>query len=118
MKRLLLLVCAVITVCLILCSCMSTTAGKVKDSASEFINDITPQSTKYSGDNQGLFDDNRPTELPTEKSNIMETIGDAIATEWDDMVDNGEVEDGDGNIGERENEDGDGNVDPAEEDNE
>ena len=116
MKRILVLLCAAIAVSLLLCSCMSTTAGKVEEKASEFINDLKPEATSYSGDNQGLYDDNSPTQLPTEKSDMMETIADAVATEWDDMVENGEVEDGDGNVGERENEDGDGNYDPDAED--
>ena len=111
MKRILVLLCAVAILSMILCSCMSTTAGKVKDAASEAVSDMKQSATAYSGDNEGLFDDNRSTELPTEKSNMMETIADAVATELDDMVENGEVEDGDGNVGERENKDGDGNVD-------
>ena len=42
---------------------------------------------------------------------IVEEGGNMIATEWDSMVENGEVEDGDGNIGDRENSDGDKNTD-------
>ena len=111
MKRLIVLLCAVLAVCLILCSCMQTSAGKVSDKAKETV-DSRQNATVRSGDDKGLFDDNRETTLPTEKNSMMETVMDAVATEWDEMVENGEIDDGDGNVGDRENEDGDGNIDP------
>ena len=42
----------------------------------------------------------------------METIEDVVATEWENMKEDGEVNDGDGNVGDRENNDGDGNPAP------
>lgn len=116
MKRLIALVFAAAFVCVSLCSCMNTAAGKVKDEASEAIGNMQKSATTpYTGDNNGLLDDNRETVMPTENNSMMETIADAVATEWDHMVDDGEVEDGDGNVGEKENSDGDGNIAPEDE---
>ena len=115
MKRFLVLIAAVLIVSVSLCACGSEAMDKVKQTASEAISDMTKDETKYSNDNQGLLDDNRETmgmSEPTEdNTDGIATEEGNMATEWDEMVENGEVEDGDGNIGDRENADGDQNID-------
>lgn len=105
MKRLFALICAAVLLCVCLCSCMDNAADKVKDKASEAASDV-----------KGIMQDatERPQVIETASptNNTMETIADMIATEYDDMVENGEVDDGDGNVGDREDHDGDGNAAP------
>lgn len=106
MKRILILLCGVLMIAAVLCSCMNTSAGKVDEKATQAYSDDKP--TEH---HNIAATDNK--EMPTEDdSALMETIGDIVATEWEDMVQDGEIEDGDGNVGDRENNDGDGNVDP------
>ena len=116
MKRFLALIAVVTVICVCLSACAGEAVDKVKQTASEAVSDMTKDATKYSNDNQGLLDDNRETlkaSEPTEDNTdgVATEDGNMMATEWDNMVENGEVEDGDGNIGERENADGDKNVD-------
>ena len=111
MKRIIVLLCAVLLLCLSLCSCMNTSAGRVEEKATQAVSGMKP--TEHTGDNdRGITTENKDKVKATEdKSNLMETIGDIVATEWDDMVDDGKIEDGDGNVGDLENSDGDGNID-------
>ena len=116
MKRLIVLLCAVLFISLSLCACGDDTAQKAKEKASEVMSGIeNSMSTDYSNDNQGLLDDNRETIEPTnpteDNTDGIYTDEGNMATEWDEMVENGEVDDGDGNIGKMENRDGDGNID-------
>lgn len=113
MKRFFALVCAVMMVAVVLCSCSGDTTGKVKEKASEAVSDIKKDMKDSATENKGIVDKNgtvAPTVAP--EGDVMETVEDAVATEWDDMVENGEVNDGDGNVGEAENHDGDGNKAP------
>ena len=113
MKRLIALMCAVLMMGVLFCSCNDNTAGKVKDKASEAVQDIKEDMKKSPTENKRIVDNNgttAPTEAPD--GDMMETIEDVVATEWDDMVENGEVDDGDGNVGDAENNDGDGNPAP------
>ena len=112
MKHLLALVCATLLVGVMLCSCTGT-ANKVKEKASEAVSDIKKDMKDSATENKSMVDTNG-TVVPTEPTDgsLMETIVDAVATEWDDMVEDGQIEDGDGNVGERENNDGDGNPAP------
>ena len=120
MKRFIVLAFAMLMISLSLCGCMDNTVDKVKDKASEALSDMNKDvATEHSNDNKGLLDDNRettatdaPTMTESENETTSSTEGDIIATEWDDMVEDGEVEDGDGNVGDRENDDNDANVDP------
>lgn len=116
MKKLIVLLCAVLLISLSLCACEDDTAQKLKQDASEAMSDIKNSlSTDYSNDNQGLLDDNReaiqPTNPTEESTDGIYTDEGNMGTEWDEMVENGEVNDGDGNIGEMENHDGDTNID-------
>ena len=110
MKRIIVLLCAAIILAVSLCSCMNTAARKVDDTPTEARSGMS--QTENSRSDSGVLGDSRETVKPTEKNNMMETVMDAAETRWDDMVEDGEIEDGDGNVGERENSDGDGNVDP------
>lgn len=112
MKKIIVLLCAVLMLALSLCACMNTSAGRVDetDAPTTFVKP-TERSSKGSEALAETKDTDR--EKPTNNdSEMMETIVDAVATEWDDMVEDGQIEDGDGNVGERENNDGDGNYDP------
>ena len=112
MKRLFALLCAALLVGVILCSCTGT-ANKVKEKASEAVSDIKKDMKDNATENKSMVDNNGtvvPT-APTDGS-MMETIEDAVATEWDNMKEDGKVDDGDGNVGDRENSDGDGNPAP------
>lgn len=112
MKRLFALLCAAMMVGVMLCSCTGA-ANKVKEKASEAVSDIKKDMKDSATENKSMADNNGtvvPTD-PTEDS-MMETIEDAVATEWDNMKEDGKVEDGDGNVGDRENSDGDGNPAP------
>lgn len=112
MKRLFALLCAAMLVGVMLCSCTGA-ANKVKEKASEAVSDIKKDMKDSATENKSMADNNGtvvPTD-PTEDS-MMETIEDAVATEWDNMKEDGKVEDGDGNVGDRENSDGDGNPAP------
>ena len=112
MKRIIVLLSAVILVCLCLCSCMNGSAGTVKEQATQQPATMARQNaTEKSKDNKGLLDDNREATAPTDKVEPT-AVEEMMETVWDDMVENGEVEDGDGNVGERENHDGDSNIDP------
>ncbi|MBQ3266252.1 MAG: hypothetical protein IJH07_10805 [Ruminococcus sp.] len=110
MKRIMLLICAVIILGLSLCSCMNTSAQNVDETAVE--TRMNSAQTERSRNDNGVLGDKRETVMPTEKNNMAETVMDAVETRWDEMVQDGEIEDGDGNVGELENNDGDGNVDP------
>lgn len=111
MKKFFVLLCAVLMLALSLCACMNTSAGRVDETQAPttFV-----KPTEYSKGSEALAETkNNDREAPTDDdSEMMETIVDAVATEWDDMVEDGQIEDGDGNVGERENNDGDGNYDP------
>lgn len=120
MKRITALICAALCICLVLCSCdeMGNAVNSAKNKASEAVSDINKDINKYSTDNSGLFDDNRETVMPTNApaaeteydTETEETEG-FIEENVEEMIDNGQVEDGDGNVGELENSDGDGNAD-------
>ncbi|MBQ6412397.1 MAG: hypothetical protein IJI19_02815 [Ruminococcus sp.] len=111
MKKFFVLLCAVLMLALSLCACMNTSAGRVDETQAPttFV-----KPTERSKGSEALAETkNNDREAPTDDdSEMMETIVDAVATEWDDMVEDGQIEDGDGNVGERENNDGDGNYDP------
>lgn len=109
MKRFFALLCAAAMVGVMLCSCTGDTAGKTKEKASEAVQDIK-KDMKDSVTEIEKIETTVPTESPDD--NMAETIMDAVETEWDDMVENGEVDDGDGNVGDAENNDGDGNTAP------
>ena len=113
MKRIIVLLCAAVLLALSLCACMNTSAGRVDDKATEASTLMTPTERDKTRD---IADDKEHNVKPTEKgSDMMETIADIVATEWDEMVDDGEVEDGDGKVGDLENHDGDGNAAPEDE---
>ena len=109
MKRIIVLLCAALILALSLCSCMNTSARKVDDTPTEAHS--SGYQTENSRNDSGVLGDSRETVKPTEKNNMLETVKNAAETRWDDMVEDGKIEDGDGNVGERENSDGDGNVD-------
>lgn len=113
MKQLFALLCAALMVGVILCSCNGNTANNVKEKASEAVSDIKKDMKDSVTENKGIVGQNGTVE-PTDAtdSSMMETIEDAVATEWDNMVEDGQVDDEDGNVGDRENNDGDGNVAP------
>ena len=120
MKRITALLCAAVFMCLVLCSCdeMGNAVNSAKNKASEAVSDINKDINKRSTDNNGLFDDNRETSAPTNApvtetefyTETEETEG-FIEENVEEMIENGEVEDGDGNVGDLENNDGDGNID-------
>lgn len=114
MKRLIVLVFAVIMVSLVLCSCMENTANRVKETASEALSDIRNSLGATQG-RDDLTDTDRDTD-PTygyaeDNTDGIYTEEGNMDSEWDDMADDGRVEDGDGNVGELENRDGDENTD-------
>ena len=115
MKRFFALICVILIVSVSLCACAQDAVDKVKQTASEAMSDMNGNTTEYSNDNKGLLDDNRETVYsadPTvDNTDGIFTDEGNMATEWDEMVEDGEVNDGDGNIGERENDDGDANID-------
>ena len=120
MKRITALICVALCMCLVLCSCdeMGNAVNSAKNKASEAVSDINKDINKYSTDNNGLFDDNRETVTPTnapaaetEYATEAEETEGFIEENVEEMIDNGQVEDGDGNVGDLENSDGDGNVD-------
>ena len=116
MKRIIALICAALCMCAALCSCdgINNTVNSVKNKASEAVSGADNNKDRYSGDNKGLLDDNRETVAPTNpamteselNTELDETEG-VIEENIDEMIDNGEVEDGDGNVGDLENSDGD-----------
>lgn len=112
MKHLIVLLCAALMVGVMLCSCTGAT-NKVTEKASEAVSDIKKDMKDTATENKSMVDHNG-TVVPTDptESSMMETIEDAVATEWEDMKEDGKVNDGDGNVGERENNDGDGNPAP------
>ena len=111
MKRLFALLCAAMMVGVMLCSCTGT--NKMNEKASEAAADIKNDIKGNVTENKSIADKNG-TVVPTDPTDgsMMETIEDAVATEWDNMKEDGKVEDGDGNVGDRENSDGDGNPAP------
>ena len=113
MKQFIALICAAMMICVMLCSCSGDTAEKTKEKASEAASDIKKDMENSVTENKEIIAQ-KETIAPTTSTDgdMMETIGDAVATEWNDMVENGEVNDGDGNVGDRENNDGDGNAAP------
>ena len=113
MKRLTALLCAVLLIGVLCCSCNSETADKTAQKASEAVSDMK-QNVKNDRETQNVPVTVVPTEA-AETSDVIETLVDMAATEWNDMVENGEVEDGDGNVGDMENHDGDGNAAPEDE---
>lgn len=111
MKRITALVCVMMLSAVLLCGCTRDLTNDARQMASEFMAGGTEIGTEYSGDNNGLFDDVRESEASTE---AIEDNTDGISTtesnmeeNWDEMVEDGQVEDGDGNIGDLENRDGD-----------
>ena len=124
MRRMIPLICAVCVIGTMLCGCMQKTASELATDASEVMD------KNYSNDNNGLLDDNRGSEAPTDKAEMTtaptqeETISATEdATDGKLIGDGGEilnpedgkVEDGDGNVGDMENNDGDGNIAPEDE---
>lgn len=108
MKRIIVLLCAAVLVAVSLCSCMNTSAGRVEEKETQAVSGMKP--TEHSNI---AATENKQKVKPTEDDpSMMETIVDIVATEWDDMVEDGKIEDGDGNVGDRENSDGDVNFDP------
>lgn len=107
MKRLFAMICAVLMLTAVLSGCMTETEKKVKDTASEAASGLKKAATEMGiDDNETRRNTSTENEYTTE-SDMGEMIEDAV----DSMIDNGEVEDGDGNIGDAENRDGDRNVD-------
>lgn len=111
MKRLIAMLIAVLMLIGVLCACDSNTAEKAESktdkAASNVKEDVKDAIDKPT---EAIPETVIPTETDGEVGDMIETIADAAATEWDDMVENGEVDDGDGNVGDRENDDGDGNT--------
>ena len=109
MKRLTALLMAAVLMAALLCGCMQEAKSDMKSAASEFVNSLQGNNATEVKDRDLPL----PTESdaenmsPTEDDSVM----DQIATEMQDMVENGEVSDGDGNVGELENGDGDANID-------
>ncbi len=118
MKRIIALFCIAVMMSALLCGCseMTNDAKKMANDAKNMANDVVSGmkdnvGTEYSNDNQGLLDDVRATVSPTD---TIEESTDGISTtesNMDNMVDDGRVEDGDGNVGSLENHDGDPNID-------
>lgn len=118
MKRITALFCAAVCLCIILCSCseFDNTVNSAKNKASEAVSGMEKNADRYSTDNNGLFDDNtEPTNAPMTETEYYteadETEDEGIMQNIDEMIDNGEVEDGDGNVGDLENSDGDPYID-------
>lgn len=115
MKRLFALLCAALILAFSLCACAGNALESVKQTASEAMSDMKKDATDYSNDNNGLLDDNRETSYnadPTaDNTDGIFTDDGNMETVWDDMVEDGKVEDGDGNVGDLENNDDDANVD-------
>lgn len=121
MKRFFCLVCALLLVSFSLCSCMDNTVNKVKDKASEAISDLKKDMEQNSTENDGLLGAGSEvpetivsTVLPSDSAEMNTTAPtdeNMLETMWDEMVENGEVKDGDGNVGDLENYDDDANVD-------
>ena len=62
--------------------------------------------------NEPMTEKPRPTVKVTDKpTEVIEELMTEIEENVENMIDNGEVEDGDGNVGIAENHDGDGNID-------
>ena len=117
MKRLIALMSAVVLLCGSLCACDNKATDKMKDKASEAVADVKDSMTATEAkDDNNMMDNDRETVTPSVTAQDNTDLESFIATEWDDMVENGEVEDGDGNIGEAENKDGDGNKDESADD--
>lgn len=110
MKRILVLLCAVLMTAAGLCACMNTSAGRVEEKATQAVSGMNPTEIR-----DAVTGKNEKTKPTDNVSSMMETIGDVVATEWQDMVEDGEVEDGDGKVGDLENHDGDGNAAPEDE---
>ena len=108
MKRIIVMLCAAVMIAVSLCSCVNTSAGKVDEKATQAVSGVKPTERK----NIAATDSKEKVKPTDGDSELMETIVDAVATEWDEMVQDGEVEDGDGNVGDLENHDSDSNYDP------
>ena len=113
MKRFVALICAVVLAGLILCSCMNNNmTNDAWQNATETVYGIREDTTEYSNDNNGLLDDNREDITPT---NPTVDNTDGIYTEngniVDEMIEDGEVNDGDGYVGDAENYDNDRYID-------
>lgn len=124
MKRITLLICAVSVVAILLCACskMMDSLNGTDQRPTDAPTNSTDVTREYPSGYDGAFDENRadtratdvtaPSEddtdgIYTEDGNLTETIEER----FDDMVEDGKVEDGDGNVGEAENHDGDMNID-------
>ena len=105
MKKICLLICALLCIGVILCSCSES---DISQKASEAISELEKSVT--GNDDKTVPDNTRETIAYTEapEETAFENM---LETKWDDMVENGEIDDGDGNVGERENDDGDGIAD-------
>lgn len=109
MKRLTALLLAAVLTAALLCGCMQEAKTDMKDAASEFVNGLQGNSATEARDRDLPLPTKSDAEnmSPTEDDSMM----DQIATEMQDMIEDGEVSDGDGNVGELENGDGDANID-------
>ena len=106
MKRLIVLLCAALMLIASLTGCMTEAGQNVKEAASEVASGVKKAATEVGIDDH---ETRRLTEAtqPTTGENVGEMIEDNVNS----MLENGEVEDGDGNVGDLENNDGDGYVD-------
>lgn len=107
MRRLLGLICAALMLATVLSGCMTETEHKVKEVASEASSGLKKAATEMGIDDPGT---RRITSTDGEdmtERDLGENIEDAV----DSMIEDGQVEDGDGNVGDMENRDSDGNID-------
>ena len=97
MKRIILLLCAAVMLTAVLTAC----TGNAMTNTSRATEPMTEKP--------------RPTvsakEAAEKPTNAVEELMTEIEENVDSMIENGEVEDGDGNVGIAENHDGDGNID-------
>ena len=97
MKRIILLLCIAVMLAALLTACKGNAVSNPTQAAE-------PMTEKP-----------RPTVIATQAAekptDAVEELMTEIKENVDSMIDNGEVEDGDGNVGIAENHDGDGNID-------
>ena len=121
MKRIIALLCAVVLVAVSMCACsdMTSMMDKTKSGATEAAA-ATENAAAYQENKRETIA--RETMQPTDAAPMTEDDTDGIFTEdgdleetiedrAEDMIEDGKVEDGDGNVGDAENHDGDMNID-------
>ena len=109
MKRLFVL-CAAAVLMLSLCGCSQNLSEEAKKLATEAASEMRRTATEFADNETNRTETRAETLMPTETD---ETFDESEATEnnMEEMIENGRVEDGDGNVGDLENNDGDRNID-------